>query len=111
MMVPLYKSEELVRDGFSLMIDQIRMDFDLDYLGNISKNTISNTLLNKSLFFEYEMGTSKKMKRNLHLEASDDSTFLNFLIIKTKLRKELLVNKVFTENQKFKLLRHFSKSL
>ena len=117
-MVPLYKkatklgASEFSRDGFSLLIDQVRMDFDFRYFSNVAHNNhVKLKLLNSSAVFEYETRVSRKVKRSLHPESKADSDFFEFLIVKTKMRQEILDAKVFSENQKLKLLRYFSRTL
>ena len=94
-MIPNYKSvignQRLYRDGFSLLIDQVRFDFDYKYLSNTpNRENIKYCLQNKSNIFEYEHCVTKKIKKNINPENSSDEEFYRFLIIKVKLREEIL---------------------
>lgn len=115
-MIPNFKSvignETLFRDGFSLLIDQVRFDFDYKYFSNApNRENIRYCLQNKSSVFEYEHNFTKKIKKNINPENSCDEDFYRFLVIKVKMREEILQNNVYTENQKLKLLDYFSKTI
>lgn len=114
-LTPNYKfiqNNKIFRDGFSLMVDQIRLDFDLDYFSNIpDKELIKFCFQNRSNIFDYEYQISDKVKKNISAENKKDHEFFQFLVIKVKMREEITENKAFTENQKFKLLRYFSKTI
>lgn len=66
-MYPLYKTfegkEDPQRDGFSVLVDQVRMDFDLKYFENLpGKDRIKYYYQSHSSVFEYEYQHSKKIK-------------------------------------------------
>lgn len=116
--VPLYKRstifgmKDFKRDGFSLLIDQVSMDFDYSYFSNVTGNEqVKLRLNNCSSVFEYETSVSRKIKKNIHEENAVDARFFEFLVIKTKIRQEILDAETFTETQKLKLLRYFSRTL
>ena len=54
---------------------------------------------------------TKKIKKNINPENTLDEEFFRFLIIKVKLRSEILQNNVYTECQKLKLLNYFCKTI
>lgn len=115
-MYPLYKTfegkEDPQRDGFSILVDQVRMDFDLKYFENVpGKDRIKYYYQSHSSVFEYEFQLSKKIKQNINPECIEDNNFYQFLILKVKFREEILDNNAFSENQKCRLLRYFAKTL
>lgn len=61
--------------------------------------------------FEYEHNVTKKIKKNINPENTIDDEFYRFIIIKVKIRDEILANNVYTENQKLKLLNYFCKTI
>lgn len=72
-MIPNYKSvignQKMFRDGFSLLIDQVRFDFDYKYFSNTpNRENIKYCLQNKSNIFEYEHNFTKKIKKNINPE-------------------------------------------
>lgn len=125
-MVPLYKqfdpkddnvdfvgeSRALTRDGFSLIYDQGRVDFDYLYFSNlVGHSQIELHLQNAANVFEYEYRITEKMKRNLNKECEVDFKFFQALIIKVRFRKEILQSELYTENEKLKMLTYFSKTI
>lgn len=125
-MVPLYKqfdpkddntnfvgqSSELIRDGFSLIYDQNRVDFDYLYFSNIvGRGKIDLHLQNVTGVFEYEYRITDKVKRNLNKECDIDYKYFQSLIIKVKFRNEILDSEVYTENEKLRMLTYFSKTI
>jgi len=113
--IPNYKytsENKLFRDGFSLLLDQIRLDFDLDFISYIpSQERIKYHFSSRSSIFDYEHQVCSKIKKNLNPECVKDDEFFKILIVKVKIREEIIKAKAFSENQKFKLLRYFSKTV
>lgn len=102
----------MTRDGFSLIYDQGRLDFDYLYFSNIvGMPKIDLHLQNASSVFEYEYRQTEKLKRNLNKECEVDFKFFQALIVKLRFRKEILESKVYSENEKLKLLSYFSKTI
>jgi len=80
-MVPIYKtfsrnSDVITRDGFSLLIDQVKVEIDDKFYCNIpGKKKIRAKYLNASNVFEYEHKVSKKIKKNCNPECKQDDEF------------------------------------
>jgi hypothetical protein len=95
------ESATLARDGFSLLVDQARVDFDFEFLYNVpGRENIGFSYQNVTTVFEYERKRTKKIKAHLHAEHPSDSEFFELEVVKLKFRKEILVHRAFSEMQK-----------
>jgi len=91
----------LDRDGFSLLVDQARVDFDFEFLYNVpGRENTGFCYQNVTNVFEYERKRTKKIKAHLHAEHPSDADFFDMEVVKLKFRKEILVHRAFSEQQK-----------
>ena len=81
-----------------MLVDQTRVDFDFDFLYNVpGRENIGFAYQNLTNVFEYERKRTKKIKAHLHAEHPGDSEFFEMEVVKLKFRKEILVQRVFSE--------------
>ena len=77
----------------------------------MGKEKIEVKLQYSSSIFEYEYKITDKQKRNINKECASDYQFFKALIIKLRIKPEILNTDFYTENEKLKLLQYFSKTL
>ena len=111
-MVPHYHSlgGRSILDGFSLLIDQVRIDITLKYFLSCTYNILHHDASATNLF-SYEYQQCHKIKANINWQNLEQASKFNFTILKLKFRKEALFNVKLNELQKQKLIHYFMESM